>query len=183
MDIFHTLTLQDKETFNNYCYKSNFTSYEYTFASLYLWRNLSKTTFAIIDNTLIVKKNEDYYGNFFMIPYNYNPSKLNSIIELLLSYEKDSNNYSNSNDLSNNTHNLYLFGDVEKFFIDDLIKYCTHKFEIVDSPEDYEYIYLTKDLINLSGKKYHAKKNLYNFFKKNYSFKICIIIRMCNGKT
>ena len=82
MDIFHTLTLQDKETFNNYCYKSNFTSYEYTFASLYLWRNLSKTTFAIIDNTLIVKKNEDYYGNFFMIPYNYNPSKLNSIIEL-----------------------------------------------------------------------------------------------------
>ena len=102
MDIFHTLTLQDKETFNNYCYKSNFTSYEYTFASLYLWRNLSKTTFAIIDNTLIVKKNEDYYGNFFMIPYNYNPSKLNSIIELLLSYEKDSNNYSNSNDLSNN---------------------------------------------------------------------------------
>ena len=107
-----------------------------------------------------------------MIAYNYNPSKLNSIIELLLSYEKDSNNYSNSNDLSNNTHNLYLFGDVEKFFIDDLIKYCTHKFEIVDSPEDYEYIYLTKDLINLSGKKYHAKKNLYNFFKKNYSFKI-----------
>ena len=147
MDIFHTLTLQDKETFNNYCYKSNFTSYEYTFASLYLWRNLSKTTFAIIDNTLIVKKNEECYGNFFMIPYNYTQSKLNSIIELLLSYEKDSNNYSNSNVLSNNTHNLYLFGD-------------------------YEYIYLTKDLINLSGKKYHSKKNLYNFFKKNYSFKI-----------
>ena len=172
MDIFHTLTLQDKETFNNYCYKSNFTSYEYTFASLYLWRNLSKTTFAIIDNTLIVKKNEEWYGNFFMIPYNYTQSKLNSIIELLLSYEKDSNNYSNSNVLSNNTHNLYLFGDVENFFIDDLRKYCSHKFEIVDSPDDYEYIYLTKDLINLSGKKYHSKKNLYNFFKKNYSFKI-----------
>ena len=71
-----------------------------------------------------------------MIPYNYTQSKLNSIIELLLSYEKDSNNYSNSNVLSNNTHNLYLFGDVENFFIDDLRKYCSHKFKIVDSPED-----------------------------------------------
>lgn len=172
MDIFNTLTLQDKETFNDYCYKSNFSSYEYTFASLYLWRNLSKTTFAIIDNTLIVKKSEEYYGDFFMIPYNYTPNKLNSIIELLLSYKKNNNNNSQSNFLSNNTHELYLFGDVENFFINDLKKYCAHKFEIVYTPEDYEYIYLTKDLINLSGKRYHAKKNLYNFFNKNYSFKI-----------
>ena len=53
---------------------------------------------------------ETFYDSYITI------KQINSIIELLLSYEKDSNNYSNSNDLSNNTHNLYLFGDVENFY-------------------------------------------------------------------
>ena len=175
MDIFHTLDLQDKETFNKHYYNSKFSSYEYTFASLYLWRNLSKTMFTIIDNTLIVKKNEEAFGNFFMIRYNYTPNNLNHIIEFLLSYKKQNNNIiQNKSEYSikNISNDIYLFGDVEKFFVDDLKKYTNYDFEIVNTPEDYEYIYLTKDLINLSGKKYHGKKNHYNHFIKNYCFKL-----------
>lgn len=177
MDLFHTLTLRDKKLFNDYFDKCNFSSYEYTFASLYLWRNFSNTKFLIIDNTLIVKKTEESFGTFFMIPYNYTPSNLNNILDFLLSYQKNNNSKcdSNNSSLICNPGELYLFGDVEEFFIDDLKKHCAHNFEIVATPEDYEYVYSTDQLINLSGKKYHAKKNLYNYFSKNYNYKICNI--------
>ena len=37
--------------------------------------------------------------------------------------------------------------------------------------DNSDYVYLTQDLINLSGRKYHRKKNHLNQFIKNYRFK------------
>lgn len=36
--------------------------------------------------------------------------------------------------------------------------------------DDDDYIYLKEDLINLSGRKYHQKKNHLNYFLRNYEF-------------
>lgn len=160
MDCFQPLALPDKKIFNIFCDKCNFSSYEYTFASLYIWRKLSNAMYTIFDDTLIVKKNEELIGDFFMVPYNYNVNNLNNILDFLLHYKNISSN------------EIYLFGDVEDFFINDLKNYSKYNFEIVDIPTDYEYIYLTKDLINLTGKRYHNKKNLYNHFCKSYNYKI-----------
>lgn len=44
------------------------------------------------------------------------------------------------------------------------------KFEVVPDRDNSDYIYLTKDLINLSGNKYHRKKNHLNQFLKNHAF-------------
>lgn len=42
------------------------------------------------------------------------------------------------------------------------------KFSFVPSPENQDYIYLTKDLVMLSGKKFHAKRNHISRFYRKY---------------
>ena len=39
-----------------------------------------------------------------------------------------------------------------------------------DDRPNYDYIYRTEDLINLSGRKYHTKKNHLNYFKKTFQY-------------
>ncbi|MFH1074396.1 MAG: phosphatidylglycerol lysyltransferase domain-containing protein [Candidatus Firestonebacteria bacterium] len=49
--------------------------------------------------------------------------------------------------------------------------------------DDFDYIYRVKELINLSGEKFHAKKNLVNGFIKRYSYEFksldSILIPQC----
>ena len=98
MENFKELTLRDKDLFNNYLKDFNNKSYEYSFTSLYLWRDLCKTKYSIINNCLIIKK-ETNYGSFFMMPIGYNKATLQ---ELILKLEKLPTNDS-----------IYLLGDIE----------------------------------------------------------------------
>ena len=43
-------------------------------------------------------------------------------------------------------------------------------FNLIEDRDDFDYIYNVQELINLSGKKFHAKKNLVNNFRKKYSY-------------
>jgi hypothetical protein len=48
--------------------------------------------------------------------------------------------------------------------------YFPDKFDFELNRDDSEYVYLVQDLINLSGKKYHQKKNHVNTFCRNHSY-------------
>lgn len=163
MENFKPLTLEDKELFDKYSKLINTKSYEYAFSSLYLWRNLCNIKYIVIDNCLIVQKNEEDKGQFFMMPYGYKKETLQSLVENLKSIS------------TKNNGQIYLFGDIEGSFINDLKNYTNFTFQIIDDRDDFEYIYRTKDLINLSGKKYHSKKNYCNYFANNYKYDVKII--------
>lgn len=163
MENFKPLTLEDKELFDKYSKLINTKSYEYAFSSLYLWRNLCNIKYIVIDNCLIVQKNEEDKGQFFMMPYAYKKETLQSLVENLKSIS------------TKNNGQIYLFGDIEGSFINDLKNYTNFTFQIIDDRDDFEYIYRTKDLINLSGKKYHSKKNYCNYFANNYKYDVKII--------
>lgn len=154
------LTINDKNLFDEYTKQINTKSYEYSFSSLYLWRNLCDIKYIIIDDCLIVQKIEEGKGKFFMMPYGYKKESLQSIVEKLKTI---------SNDLNDQ---IYLFGDIENSFIKDLEDSTNFEIKIIDDRDDFEYIYKTADLINLRGKKYHRKKNLYNYFTTHYKYNI-----------
>ena len=62
----------------------------------------------------------------------------------------------------------FMFVVVEKIFADELAR-CPHaKFNITAERNNFDYVYLAQDLINLSGRKFHAKKNHLNAFRKEY---------------
>ena len=59
-----------------------------------------------------------------------------------------------------------MFGLVKEC-AEDLENLFPGKFEIEEVRDTFDYIYNTEDLINLSGKKYHGKRNHIAYFKKN----------------
>ena len=160
MENFKELTLNDKDLFTDYLKDFNNKSYEYSFTALYLWRDLCKTKYSIIDNCLIIKKKTND-GTFFMMPIGYNKSILQELILKLKDLSTD--------DI------IYLLGDIEENFIYDLKTFTNLPFKIIENRDTFEYIYLTNDLLNLEGKKYHQKKNHYNSFINSYNYAITSI--------
>lgn len=60
------------------------------------------------------------------------------------------------------------FEFLEKNFVAELEKYPAAQFEISSNPDKSDYVYAAQDLINLSGRKFHGKKNHLNQFYKEY---------------
>ena len=157
---FKCLSLDDKDLIENYVDKENLESYEYLFSSLYMWRKLNNVKYAIINDSLVIEKNEEGKGTFYAQPLKYNKEKLTEIVDTLI--ERN----------TNFTDREYLFGDVDGSFIEDLKKYTDFKIEAIEDVNDFEYVYNTSDLIELRGKKYHSKKNHFNSFEKSYEYEI-----------
>lgn len=156
---FKCLTLEDKYLFESYTNKHNILSYEYTFASLYLWRKLCEVKYAILDEALIINKQEEFKCSFFMQPLGYKKENLQGIIKKLIEIRKE-------------YPSKYLFGDVNEEFINDIREYTDFNICSIKDINDSEYIYSTKELMDLSGKKFHGKKNHYNKFVKNYNYEV-----------
>ena len=62
----------------------------------------------------------------------------------------------------------FAFVVVEKNFAEELEKYPHANFKIEAERDSFDYVYLAEDLINLSGRKYHGKKNHLNQFRKDF---------------
>lgn len=56
------------------------------------------------------------------------------------------------------------------FHVMEIIKEAVPEMHFIDDRPNYDYIYLTQDLIDLKGKAFHGKKNHLNYFKKTYEY-------------
>lgn len=56
------------------------------------------------------------------------------------------------------------------FHVMEIIKGAVPEMHFIDDRPNYDYIYLTQDLIELKGKAFHGKKNHLNYFKKTYEY-------------
>jgi len=134
---FKPIELKDRELFHEYLKDYDF----YSFLTLYIWRKMYNTEFAIVDDAIVIKKRTANNGTYFMQPIGADKSKIADITLKLNTLRKNHENFGN----------------------------------LVTSHEDknnFDYIFNSKDLIKLSGKKYHRKKNQYNQFIKKYDYRI-----------
>jgi hypothetical protein len=44
------------------------------------------------------------------------------------------------------------------------------EFRFIEDRPNYDYVYLTQDLIHLAGRQYHSQKNHLNYFKEHYPY-------------
>jgi hypothetical protein len=160
MDNFKPLELCDRDLLLKYLGKHDFKTYEYSFNTLYLWRKLCNVEYAIIEDALVIGKTESKTGSFFMQPVGYRDECLKDIVlKLDIIKQKHSNM-------------KHLFRDIEEPFLDKLRRCFGSNLEIIEDVNCFDYIYDSKQLISLPGKKFHGKKGHYNHFIRNYNYVI-----------
>lgn len=157
--VFNSLTMEDKPLFDKYLKDYKFETSEYSFTNLIIWRKGCDISYTIYNGTLIIKK-KDFKGNYhFMQPIGYKPEDLRYIVEKLRNYKIE-------------TGMPYLFKDIESSFLDDLKIIYKDDLKVEEDIDNFDYIYDSEKLINLSGKKLHSKKNHYNYFVKTYNYSV-----------
>jgi uncharacterized protein len=158
---FKKLELEDKKIIDKYIYPYKFMSCEYSFTSLYIWKDACDVQFAIYLDALILKK-KDFEGNYhFMQPLGYKKENLRKIIETLEAYKEENNM-------------TYLFKDLDEGFVEEINSLLHENDEVCveEDRDNFDYLYEAQKLMTFSGKKLHGKKNHYNFFVKNFDYEV-----------
>lgn len=156
---FKSLSLEDKEIFDEYLKGNRFKTCEYSFTSLYIWRNAYDIQYSILRGILIIKKRDSEGSYHFMQPLGYTLENLKEVIDALIEYKIKFNF-------------KFLFKDVEEQFIKDLRSIYFDGFCITEDRDTFDYIYDSSSLIKLSGRKLRNQKNHYNNFIRNNRYKI-----------
>ncbi len=151
---FKILEKNDKPIFDKF-YQAGYYENAYAcFTGLYMWRKLGNTRWAIEDD--IIYLCSEWHGKFSAFQPLCTREKIPTAITKIIEMFKECG------------QNEVRFVGLEKFFIEELAKYPDANFEISSDRNNSDYVYLAQDLINLSGRKFHGKKNHLNQFYKDY---------------
>ena len=157
---FNILTIEQRDLLLKYLEEYKFNTYEYSFLTLFLWRDYCQVEWCIYKDALILKKKDYLKGAYFMQPLGISPQLLPELIEKLNAVRQRDPSFK------------VLFGDVEEPFLLQLKDLYGNRIKFIEDKNNYDYIYDTQKLINLTGKKLHKKKNLYNQFIRKYEYTI-----------
>ena len=149
------LNCTDKATFDKFFSSRYCENAEYTFTNLFMWREMCDIRWAVEDEVLyIFSMDEKIFSSWQPIGAQ---EKMQDAITKILRL---------ADEIKGDKE--FKFVVVEKSFADELERYPHAKFNITSERNNFDYVYLAQDLINLSGRKFHGKKNHLNAFKKEY---------------
>jgi len=160
MDIpFKPITLQDREIITSFTLQSEYKNCDFSFANMCSWRFLYHSEFAVVEDFLVIRFHieEDEKRPVYMCPVGNGNGDMRDVI---LRLEEDA---------AKQGHMLWLLG-VTPLGRKDLEAAIPDGFKYLPNRDYFDYIYLREDLVNLTGKKYQAKRNHINKFKKSYSY-------------
>jgi hypothetical protein len=155
---FEELTINHKELFNKYLRGRNSSASELCFTNFFIWRHYYNLKFAQILNYLCVISEPVNSEPFAFFPIGYNHDEDLQKCVLLLSEYFQMKKWRMQ---------------FKKVTTNDLIKIKELAlFNIITEYDrnDSDYLYLTSDLIDLKGRKFDAKRNHINNFKKYYQY-------------
>jgi len=151
---FKTLTLEDREHITLCFGSSHPVTSELTFTNLFMWRHHYHFQWCrSADALLIVGQTGD--GPTFGLPP-IGKGDLSSALKDLFDY------------LGKHAQRPEIHRVPENFaqsYADSL------PIEVIPDPDNSDYVYRTESLINLSGRKYHRKRNHLNQFRNQYSYR------------
>lgn len=150
---FRRIEINDKELISSYFDKYPSRSCERTFVNTFLWSRRYPVTFAIVENTLVFKSEDEEHLSF-AFPAGEDEDIKKALVVLKQYCEERGYPFS-----------LYLVS-TENF--DKLESWYPGRFEIEYNRDSADYVYESEKLITLAGKKLHAKRNHINKFKATY---------------
>lgn len=150
---FRSPCLEDKYLIQKILLLDNNINSESAFGTSYIWSDAYDTKICIHNGILLQKSN----GYYFFPKGIQNEHELKNILDLL---KKDSVGLKSFN-----------FTCLLKHEADALETIFPGKFQFTPTRNDFDYIYSTKELAELKGKKYHSKRNHISKFNKLYKWK------------
>ncbi|MDH6358770.1 phosphatidylglycerol lysyltransferase domain-containing protein [Parabacteroides sp. PF5-9] len=153
---FKPITLEDKEVITSYTMSSDYRNCDFSFANMCSWRFLYNSEFAIVDDFLLIRF---WIENKSRIAYMM-PVGNGHLQQAILTLEEDALKHG---------HPLLILG-ITLDAKEKLETTLPGSFHYIPERDFYDYIYLREELASLTGKKYQAKRNHINKFKKQYDF-------------
>ena len=152
MSEFVRLTYDDRKLIKDYTHKCHTFNCEYAPANVFWWND--NLDYAFINDVLVYR---GVYGDNAVYSPVELPEDVKGFVAIL---EKDAVGLSKRIVLNNLSEDMV--GRMKDVY--------GEAFEYGFLREDSDYIYKVSELINLSGTRFHSKKNLYNKFIKNYDY-------------
>jgi hypothetical protein len=118
---------------------------EFTFANIYLFRRAHNYRISKLGNELFVITGRDDENPFFMLPFGLPDENI-------------------LRELFNNYHTM------KAATARQAKKLETMGYSVIEDRDNFDYLYSREDLVNLTGRKFHKKKNLLNIFIRNNEY-------------
>jgi hypothetical protein len=148
------LKLKDKLIFESFLKRKPHALSSFSFVNIFIWQDFFDFYWTVIEDNLCLFAKDKISCFMYLPPLGSKISKslIDTCFEIM--------------DKDNLDRNISRIENIEKN--------CAKNFKRLNlclKPKDSEYIYKTKNLINLSGNDFKAKRWAYNYFVKNYDFK------------
>ncbi len=151
---FQEITLTQKPLFDKYFGQRRYENAHLNFTNLFMWRNIYSIKWAEQHDCLLIKA--EYDGQQYMLQPFGPDEAVATVLEALSSFFA--------------RQNLpFVIRGVEKFMVDLIEAWRPGQFNFTGDRDNFDYVYHSKDLIELKGRKYHSKKNHINSFLRTYS--------------
>lgn len=153
---FKTISLQDRDLLESYLLKGERRDSNLSFASLCCWQFLNCSSFAVIDGQLVIRFCFPEYNTVYTIPAGAKAGR--EVVATLARQAMEEK------------LPLYIYG-IFPGLREWLEKDFPEVFEYRGNRDHFDYLYLRKDLAELSGKAYQPKRNHVNKFRKTYDYR------------
>jgi len=153
MTDFKPIEIQDKPLFDEFLRKDPPRISELTFTNLFIWRHHYQPAWLEWEGCILIIFHLQKGSIYGLSPFG--PGDKKSALDVLCK------------EIAKQTADVRICRAGEEFVTNHV---DPGKYAVVSDRENSDYVYLAKDLINLSGNKYHRKKNHLNQFIKNYAF-------------
>lgn len=146
---FKKLEIKDKEKFEKYFKSERRRGCEYSFACNFIWQDVYHSTFDIIENCYVAKTDRNG-ESIYNLPLGDAADMVKAIKSILATEGEKA-----------------VFRGILDYHIPFLNEHFDGLFDYSFNRNESDYIYLSENLITLSGKKYQSKRNLIKRFCDN----------------
>ena len=153
MTDFKPIEIQDKPLFDEFLRLDPPRISELTFTNLFIWRHHYRPVWLQWNECILIIFHPQTGTTYGLAPLG--PGDKKSALDVL------------SEEITKQTPDVRICRVGEEFVTNHV---DPAKYAVVNDRDNSDYVNLTKDLINLSGNKYHRKKNHLNQFIKNFAF-------------
>lgn len=158
---FKPIALESRSEILRFLHNDHFSIADISFGNLYIWKHARAISYAICGDSLIIQTRQTHkegQNPYFFFPIAGDESSKLEALKTLESYARENGFPLHFERIE--AHNL------------PLLRQAFPAISIEATPNHFDYVYSIEELIALSGRKFHKKKNHLNSFLQRYEWEI-----------